>query len=279
MQTEDFTFLSQFLKKESGLIIKPEKIYLLESRLMPIARQHDLETIENLIGKLKFEKNADLAKQVIEAMTTNETSFFRDLTPFENLEKTILPYFLKARQTQKTLKIWSAACSSGQEPYSIVMTILEKFPQLADWKIDIVATDLSDDILDQARAGEYSQFEVQRGLPVTMLVKYFQQKDDKWVLSDDIKKRVSFKKLNLLRFPYTLGQFDIVFCRNVLIYFDAELKKNILENIYETLPQDGVLMLGGAETVLGITDMFKGLKGYRGLYTRHDTSFLQLDAA
>ena len=175
MQEQDFTFLAEFLKRESGLIITPEKMYLLESRLMPIAKANDLSSIEDLITKLRSNSSAALSKEIVEAMTTNETSFFRDIKPFENLEKVILPYFIDKRKHLKKIRIWSAACSSGQEPYSIVMTILEKFPQLSSWAIEIVATDLSDDILDRARAAEYSQFEVQRGLPVTMLVKYFKK--------------------------------------------------------------------------------------------------------
>ena len=279
MQEQDFTFLAEFLKRESGLIITPEKMYLLESRLMPIAKANDLPSIEDLIAKLRSNSSAALSKEIVEAMTTNETSFFRDIKPFENLEKVILPYFIDKRKHLKKIRIWSAACSSGQEPYSIVMTILEKFPQLSSWTIEIVATDLSDDILDRARAAEYSQFEVQRGLPVTMLVKYFKKDGDKWLIKDDLKKHITYKTFNLLSFPYHLGTFDIIFCRNVLIYFDVETKGQVLEHMYKSLPQDGVIVLGGAETVLGITDVFKGLKKHRGIYIRDDTKFEALNAA
>lgn len=279
MQDSDFQFIADFLKRESGIIVTKDKVYLLESRLMPVAKQNDLDSMQDLIGKLRVSQVSPIAHQIIEAMTTNETSFFRDTTPFDNLRNVIFPYFIKSRATTRSLRIWSAACSSGQEPYSVIMTILENVPELANWNIEIVATDLSEDILAQAKNGEYSQFEVQRGLPITMLVKYFAQEGEKWKIKDEIKNRIRFQKLNLLQTPYSFGTFDIVLCRNVLIYFDTETKHKILNGVYNSLSKDGVLMLGGAETVLGVTEEFKGLTGHRGIYVRDDTSFETAAAA
>lgn len=271
MDTRDFDFLKNMLLKESGLVVTPEKMYLLESRLLPIANQRDLKGLPGLVEELRSKNNRSLAYEVVEAMTTNETSFFRDSSPFDRLREDVIPFLVKNRQS-RVLKIWSAACSSGQEPYSIAMT-LKEMPELANWQVEIMATDLSKDILDSAQKGSYSQFEVQRGLPIKMLIKYFTQNGDRWVVNDNLRKMISFKEANLLKDIRTMGSFDIIFCRNVLIYFDVQTKAKVFSEMKTILKQDGVLFLGGAETVIGVSGDFKPVPNLRGLYVRTDTSF------
>lgn len=273
MNEQDYKFFEELLKRESGLIITPEKTYLLESRLLPLAEKFGAVSLEGLAKKMRDTKDPAIQRAVVEAMTTNETSFFRDNTPFQRMKEDILPYFIKARAAQKSLRIWSAACSSGQEPYSTAMLLKEFGPQLQGWKFEIVATDLSHDILAQAKAGIYSQFEVQRGLPIQMLVKYFTQQGDRWHVKQELKDMITFKPANLLSDFSALGQFDIVFCRNVLIYFDVPTKAKVLQGIRGVTKQDGVLFLGGAETVIGISDAFKSLADARGVYIRQDSTF------
>ena len=271
MNDQDFKFFEDLLMRESGLVITPEKMYLLESRLLPIASKKGLSSLEELASHLRSSGDTTLKSDIVEAMTTNETSFFRDSTPFDRLKDELLPHFIKARGAQKTLKILSAACSSGQEPYSMAM-LLKEYPALAGWKIEILATDLSNDILSQAKAGVYSQFEVQRGLPVQLLVKYFTQDGDKWKVNQGLKDMITFKSANLLKDIPSLGEFDIVFCRNVLIYFDVPTKGKVLADIKKVLRPDGVLFLGGAETVIGISNEFKPVPNVKGVYVREDTT-------
>jgi chemotaxis protein methyltransferase CheR len=273
LNNQDFKFFEELLRKESGLVITPEKIYLLESRLLPIAQKQGVQGLEGLAQKMRTTRDMDLQRAVVEAMTTNETSFFRDATPFQRLKEDLLPVLVKARAAQKSLRIWSAACSSGQEPYSIAM-LLKEHSSLAGWKTEIVATDLSLDILAQARSGVYSQFEVQRGLPIQTLVKYFTQQGDKWQAKQELKDMVTFKPANLLTDITHLGQFDVVFCRNVLIYFDVPTKTNVFAAIKGVLKQDGALFLGGAETVIGISDKFKPVSEIKGVYIRSDSTFV-----
>jgi chemotaxis protein methyltransferase CheR len=269
-----YKFFEELLRKESGLIITPEKIYLLESRLMPLAQKYTAQgTLDGLAQKMRTSPDAELQRAVVEAMTTNETSFFRDITPFQRLKEDLLPVYIKSRAAQKTLRVWSAACSSGQEPYSIAM-LLKEHPQLAGWRLDVTATDLSQEILAQARAGRYSQFEIQRGLPVQMLVKYFSKQGDNWIVKPELKDPITFKTANLLTDFGHLGQFDIVFCRNVLIYFDVQTKTRVLGAIKNALKQDGTLFLGGAETVIGISEAFKPIAEVKGVYVRSDSTFV-----
>ncbi|MBM3581118.1 MAG: protein-glutamate O-methyltransferase CheR, partial [Alphaproteobacteria bacterium] len=206
-----------------------------------------------------------LIADVTEAMTTNESFFFRDTKPFDLFRDNVLPHILSARPN-KTFRVWCAAASTGQEPYSLAMILKEQSAKLAGWKYEIVGTDLSREVLERAKKGLYSQFEVQRGLPIQMLVKYFEKKDDQWQIKPEIRGMVQYKELNLLHDLKVLGNLDIVFCRNVLIYFDQATKGKILENISKFIPNDGMLFLGGAETVLGISDKFKPLPGQRGVY-------------
>ncbi|WP_374377241.1 protein-glutamate O-methyltransferase CheR [Dongia sp.] len=266
MTITDFDFICQILKTRSGLLLTNDKAYLLESRLLPVARKWKLATFDDLVRHIRTKNDEAVIRDVVEAMTTNESFFFRDTKPFDQFKQICLPALLKSRAAQKTIRIWSAACSSGQEAYSLAMILSEMGAQMAGWKVDIVGTDLSQEILTRAKEGLYSQFEVQRGLPITLLVKYFQQTGDRWKLSDTIRNKVQYREWNLLNDPAPLGKFDIVFCRNVLIYFDQPTKAKVLAGIAKQMPDDGFLFLGGAETVLGISDKFQLLPGQRGIY-------------
>lgn len=265
MRPEDFEFLSGFLKEKSGLMLTPDKVYLLESRLTPVARRMGLDSLDSFISKFRMSRDAKLATEVIEAMTTNESFFFRDNTPFDLFKSQVLPAIEKNRTTKK-LRIWCAAASTGQEPYSLAMILREAWHKWGSWNIEIVGTDICTKVLSKAREGKYSQFEVQRGLPIQMLIKYFDQQGDVWQLKDDIKNMVTYKPYNLLDNYSLLGKFDVIYCRNVLIYFDQETKADVLNRMRRCIADDGTLFLGAAETVLGITDKFQPIKGQRGMY-------------
>jgi len=266
MKAEDFNFLSDMLKKRSGLIISEDKLYLLESRLVPLARKRGMEGLDDLVKAIRCSPEEQLLEDVTEAMTTNESSFFRDIKPFDNFRNVVLPDMIEKRGDKRRIRIWCAAASTGQEPYSLAMCLREEAEKLSGWRVEIVATDLSKEVLDKASVGLYSQFEVQRGLPIQLLMKYFSQVNDLWQIDSSIRAMVKFRSLNLLEKFSHLGAFDIVFCRNVLIYFDQPTKGEVLENISSLMPSDGYLFLGGAETVLGICDSFKPMDGYRGMY-------------
>ncbi len=266
MRSEDFKFISQLLHDRSGLMLTEDKVYLLESRLTPLARKRGLDGLESLIQKLKLSRDTALTNDIVEAMTTNESFFFRDNTPFDLFKQYVLPAMEKGRGSGKRLRIWCAAASTGQEPYSLAIILREAWHKWRDWNIEIIGTDLSSQVLDKAVEGVYSQFEVQRGLPIQMLIKYFQQEGDVWRLNNDIRSMVKFRKFNLLDNFAGLGKFDVIFCRNVLIYFDQPTKSGVLNRMRKTLSDDGALFLGAAETVLGITDQFKPVTGQRGLY-------------
>ena len=261
----DYDFLRALLKERSGLDLSADKQYLVESRLVPLARRAGLSGIPDLVQKMKGGAAA-LITDVVEAMTTNETFFFRDKIPFDHLTGTILPALLSARASRRSLRIWSAASSTGQEPYSIAMCLKERAAELAGWRIEIVATDLSQEVLEKSKAGIYSQFEVQRGLPIQLLVKYFTQKGELWQINADIRAMVQHRQLNLMQDFSHLGKFDVIFCRNVLIYFDLATKLSIFERLAKVMEPDGMLMLGAAETVVGVTDAFKPYPDRRGLY-------------
>jgi chemotaxis protein methyltransferase CheR len=261
----DYEYLRKLLKERSGLDLSADKQYLVESRLVPLARKSGLGGIPELVAKMKSGAEA-LTTEVVEAMTTNETFFFRDKIPFDHLRDTILPLMLLTRASRRSLRIWSAACSTGQEPYSIAMCLKEKGAALARWRIEIVGTDLSREVLEKSKAGIYSQFEVQRGLPIQLLVKYFTQSGELWQINADIRSMVQHRQLNLLQDFSHLGKFDVIFCRNVLIYFDQDTKISIFERLSKSLESDGMLMLGAAESVVGITDAFRPYPDKRGLY-------------
>jgi chemotaxis protein methyltransferase CheR len=273
MEIADLDFYRTLLHGRSGLTLTQDKAYLLESRLTPVAKKWEFPSLEDMTKSLRGNADEKIVIDVVEAMTTNETSFFRDQRPFQIFQEFVLPYMLKERATQKKLRIWCAAASSGQEPYSLAMTIKENAAQLAGWNIEIVATDISHEILDKARKGVYSQFDVQRGLPIQLLMKYFEQRDENWALKDEIKSMIKFDYFNLLDSMSSLGQFDIILCRNVLIYFDEATKADVLKRMNAQMAKDAYLFLGGAETVLGITDVFKPLPEHRGLYVRSNGEY------
>jgi chemotaxis protein methyltransferase CheR len=266
MRPEDFDFISKLVKERSGLVLTSDKAYLLESRLMPVARKRGLKGLEDLVQVLRNSRDEALAREITEAMTTNESFFFRDVKPFDQFRDMVLPYMMEKRAAQKSFRIWSAASSSGQESYSLAMIMKEMGPKLAGWKIDIVGTDISTEMLEKAKAGVYSQFEVQRGLPIQLMVKYFKKKDEMWQIDAGIRAMVQYREFNLLHDLRSLGKFDVVFCRNVLIYFDQPTKGRVLDSVASMMPDDGFLYLGGAETVLGISDKFKPVPNQRGIY-------------
>ena len=265
MTPADFDFLRRFLKERSGLVLSDDKQYLIESRLLPLSRKCGVSGIADLVQKMKGGSSTIIA-QVVEAMTTNETFFFRDKVPFEHFRDTIMPEMLKARANRKSIRIWCAAGSTGQEPYSLAMSLKEMGAVLAGWRVEIIATDLSQEVLEKSRAGVYSQFEVQRGLPIQLLVKYFKQIGELWQISADIRAMVQHRQLNLLHDFSQLGTFDVIFCRNVLIYFDQDTKVNVFGRLARSMEADGFLALGAAETVVGLTDVFKPFPDKRGLY-------------
>jgi len=273
LDARDFDLLSDLLKSRSGLVVTRDKVYLLESRLTPIARRRGHNSLPELVGELRMHANEALLSEVTEAMTTNESFFYRDQTPFDILTKHTLPALRAARSSAKRLRIWCAAASTGQEPYSIAMLFADNPGLWADWQIDIVGTDLSTNALNRAKSGIYSQFEVQRGLPIQKLIKYFEQKGDTWQLNEPIRKMVRYGSFNLLDSMASLGQFDIVFCRNVLIYFDAPTKGKVLDAIRGQLTTDGAMFLGAAETVLGLTKAFRPVHELRGLYVPTESLF------
>jgi chemotaxis protein methyltransferase CheR len=261
----DYEFLRKLLRERSGLDLFSDKQYLVESRLIPLARRVGLSGIAELVAKLKAGSEA-LTSEVVEAMTTNETFFFRDKIPFDHLRETILPALLRARAGRRSLRIWSAASSTGQEPYSIAMCLKEFGAALAGWRVEILATDLSQGVLEKSRAGIFSQFEVQRGLPIQMLVKHFTQVGELWQLNADIRAMVQHRQLNLMQDFSHLGTFDVIFCRNVLIYFDPDTKAVIFDRLAKAIEPDGMLVLGAAESVVGISDAFRLCPERRGLY-------------
>ena len=265
MNPPDYEYLRKVLKDLSGLDLSADKQYLIESRLLPLARKAGMADISDLVQKMKGGSSA-LINQVVEAMTTNETFFFRDKVPFDHLRDTIMPEVLRARAARKSIRIWCAAGSTGQEPYSIAMCLKEMGAALAGWRIEILATDLSQEVLEKSKAGIYSQFEVQRGLPIQLLVKYFKQMGELWQINADIRGMVQHRQLNLLHDFSQLGVFDVIFCRNVLIYFDQDTKSRIFARLAKAIEPDGFLVLGAAETVVGLTEVFKPFPDRRGLY-------------
>jgi chemotaxis protein methyltransferase CheR len=265
MTPVEFDFLRKLLKERSGLVLTGDKQYLVESRLMPIARKAGLSRLGDLVQRLRGGPET-LVVDVVEAMTTNESFFFRDKSPFDLFRDAVMPALLAARAPQRHIRIWCAAASTGQEPYSLAMCLQEMRERIAGWRIELLATDLSIEVLEKAKAGLYSQFEVQRGLPIGLLVKYFTQAGELWEIAPSVRSMVQFRQLNLLNSFSHLGTFDAVFCRNVLIYFDLETKVDVLDRIARILQPDGYLVLGAAETVVGLTDAFKPLPERRGLY-------------
>ncbi|WOH82080.1 protein-glutamate O-methyltransferase CheR [Bradyrhizobium sp. BEA-2-5] len=265
MTPPDYEYLRKLLKDHSGLDLSADKQYLIESRLLPLARKTGLSGIAELVAKIKAGSSAHTV-QVVEAMTTNETFFFRDKVPFDHFRDHIMPEIIKARANRRSVRIWCAAGSTGQEPYSLAMCLKEMGAALTGWRIEIIATDLSQEVLEKSKAGIYSQFEVQRGLPIQMLVKYFKQTGETWQINPELRAMIQHRQLNLLHDFAQLGTFDVIFCRNVLIYFDQDTKINIFNRLARQIEPDGFLVLGAAETVVGLTDTFRPIPERRGLY-------------
>jgi chemotaxis protein methyltransferase CheR len=261
----DYEYLRKILKDSSGLDLSADKQYLIESRLLPLARKAGLPGIGELVQLMKG-GSAAVTAQVVEAMTTNETFFFRDKIPFDHFRDSIMPEILRARAARRSVRIWCAAGSTGQEPYSLAMCLKEMGTALAGWRVEVLATDLSQEVIEKSKAGLYSQFEVQRGLPIQLLVKYFKQVGELWQINADVRAMVSHRQINLLHDFSQLGSFDVIFCRNVLIYFDQDTKVDIFRRLAKVTEADGFLVLGAAETVVGLTDVYKPYPERRGLY-------------
>jgi chemotaxis protein methyltransferase CheR len=253
----DFQYISKMVQDLSAIVLVTGKEYLVESRILPLAKQEGFESIEELVKSLRSNPKNGLSTKVVDAMTTNETSFFRDIHPFETLKKHIIPDLMKKRESTKQLNIWSGASSSGQEPYTIAMILRENFPELRNWKLNYISSDISNEMLDRCRKGVYSQLEINRGLPATLMVKYFERHGTEWQAKEDLRKMIDFRYLNLCERWPTMPKMDLVLMRNVLIYFDVEMKKNILRQIQELLRPDGYLFLGAAETTMNLNESFE----------------------
>jgi chemotaxis protein methyltransferase CheR len=275
----EYDYLRKLLKERSGLVLSSDKQYLVESRLLPIARKSGLTGLGELVQKIKTPGTEALIVEVVEAMTTNESFFFRDKIPFDHFREAIMPSLVAARAKQRRVRIWCAAASTGQEPYSLAMCLKEMAGQISGWRVEIIATDLSHEVLEKAKAGIYSQFEVQRGLPIQLLVKYFTQIGETWQIAPEIRSMVQYRPFNLLSDFGQLGIFDVVYCRNVLIYFDQQTKVDVLERIARIAEPDGFLVLGAAETVVGLTEAFKPIPERRGLYLPNKAAIAAKSAA
>jgi chemotaxis protein methyltransferase CheR len=262
------SFVCSTVRDRSAIELDGSKSYLIEARLAPVARDLGFATISDLIQGVRTKRKPELESRMVEAMTTNETSFFRDIHPFEALRKTLLPEIRTKNAARKTLNIWSAACSSGQEIYSVAMHLREHFPELSNWQVQLIGTDLSDDILARAKAAKFSQIEVNRGLAATLLAKYFQREGMQWQLRPELRNMASFMKLNLIERWPTLPCMDIVFLRNVLIYFAPETKRLILEKVRRVMAPKAVLFLGAAETTMGLDDSFERVQADNSVFYR-----------
>lgn len=251
---ENYRFLQEHVHSEVGIVLEDNKHYLFESRLAPIVKQHAIGSINELCALLRAKGNLELSHQVVEAMTTNETYFFRDPAQYEMIRTVLLPKLKQEREDTKMLRFWSAASSTGQEAFTLAMLLLEN--GLKDWNIQILGTDFSAKVVERARSGIFQQIEVNRGLPTSLLVKYFHRTGLNWELNEPVRRMVHFETIDLRKSMRTRGPFDLVFCRNVMIYFDNETKRNIVREIHSTLFRGGWLLLGGAETAFSLEERF-----------------------
>ena len=265
MTPESFDFIAGLVKGRSGLLLTPDKRYMLESRLTTLLKREALADLDALALRLRDPRSGPLAEAVTEALTTNESSFFRDGKPFDHLKRA-LPKLVAARPPGSTIRVWSAACSTGQEAYSVAMIVAELGAEMQGRRVEIIGTDIAGEVLARARDGVFSQFEVQRGLPVRQLVRHFSQEQGRWRVSAELKAMTRFDRCNLLGDLRSMGRFDVIFCRNVLIYFDAPTKAEVFERIAQTMNPGGFLLLGAAESVIGITQAFETAQDRRGLY-------------
>jgi chemotaxis protein methyltransferase CheR len=257
MREQDFDFVRRFIQERCAIALEPGKQYLVEARLAPLVKQLNLASLEELIDRLRSGAINELHSKVVEAMVTTETSFFRDVVPFESLRKVVIPNLVERRRQERRLNVWCAACSSGQEPYSVALILREHFPQLKEWKVTLLTSDISRDMLARAREGKYNQFEANRGLPAALLVKYFQQHGTSWQISEEIRRMVEFEEINLARPWPPLPRMDLILLRNVMIYFDVETKKTILRKVAQVLKPDGYLLLGSSETTFNLVESFQ----------------------
>ena len=260
--------LIRFLSERIGLAIDRRRHAMIEGRLSTLIATCGARDMRDFVNRLYADPNSRLVEQTIDAMVTCETLFFRDRTAFQAMRDTVLPRLREARAEQRTLRIWSAACATGQEPYSLAMLLDEMSREFAGWRIDLVASDVSQAALETATSGRYSQFEAQRGLPTKLLLRYFRQEDQFWRINDSLRARVDFRAVNLLSDFSRLGRFDVVLCRNVLMYMDMDRRRDVLARLSKQIAPDGYLMLGATETVVGVTDSFAPAPGYAGLFTR-----------
>jgi len=268
MNPSTFSFLTEIVKTRSGGIIGPDQGYMLETRLAPLLKREALRDLEALAARLRASRSDALAQEMTELLTTNESSFFRDGRPFEHL-RTLLPQLHAARPPGVPLRIWSAACSTGQEAYSIsiiLAELAEADPGFRSRRVEILGTDITSVVLERARSGVFTQFEVQRGMPIRTLMKRFIQEEGRWRIRPELATCCRFEKLNLLGDLRSLGRFDVIFCRNVLIYFDVPTKARVLSGIAQLLAPDGALYLGAAETGMGVTTALVPKPGERGVY-------------
>ena len=258
ISAEDFSYLAKLMREHAAIVLEPGKEYLALSRLDPIARELGVASIAELVEQLRTTaEDSELHERVVDALTTNETTFFRDVAPFESLRTTVLPELIERRARTRTLSIWSAGCSTGQEPYSIAMAIREHFPELATWNLSILGTDISPSVLERARRGRYGQLEVNRGLPAHLLVRHFTRAGMEWEIEEPIRRMVRFQRRNLITEWRGLPPFDLVFMRNVMIYFDAESKRDVLARMHQQIAANGYLLLGASETTFNLSDAFE----------------------
>lgn len=260
MSPSDFQYVCRLVRERSAIVLEPGKEYLVESRLAPLVKALGLSSIEGVVQGLRIDPGGELIEKVVEAMTTNETLFFRDKHPFESLRDCVLPEAIERNRASKSLNIWCAASSSGQEPYSVCMTMREHFPELLDWDVKFIASDISKNMLERVRVGAYSQLEVNRGLPAQLLVKHFVKDGATWQVKPELRAMLELRQINLCDHWFALPRFDIVMIRNVLIYFDAEMKREIMEKIRGLLKPGGVMFLGGSETTINIDDEFERVR-------------------
>ncbi len=266
MLTQDADIIRQLVKDASGMTFSADKAYLIESRLLPVIQRHGLASVSDLVARLKQPGQMALLKSVVDALTINETSFLRDARPFETFRRYVVPQLVKSNTDARSFRIWCAAASTGQEPYSVAMCLAEERAQLGGFNYQIVGTDISPSALKRANEGSYSQFEMSRGLPEPLRSRYFDRIGDNWTAKASIRSPITFTEHNLVGDAARFGSFDVVFCRNVLIYFDLPTKQKVLDQIFRRLKSGGYLFLGAAETIIGISEQFRIVPGYSGLY-------------
>ena len=268
INNSDFDYVRTLVQRHSAVVLEADKQYMVELRLLTLAQKEGFATPQDLLNQLRARPHSPLDRKVVDSMMTNETMFFRDTGFYEALKKTVLPQLIAKRAAEKRLTFWCAACSSGQEPYSILMLLHEHFPEIRDWTVRFVASDISAEILRRAKEGRFTQLEVNRGLPVQLLLKYFRKEGTAWVIRDDLRKAIEFRELNLTKPWPMLPEMDIIFLRNVLIYFEVETKKTVLGRTKRLLKSDGYLFVGGAETTINLDGSFQPVLFVKTVYYR-----------